>query len=73
VFAVIELAHTLGMTVVAEGVETAAQQKHLASLDCDSCQGYYFAYPMSAAALDALMRHRVAGGNVHLPELAAAS
>jgi diguanylate cyclase (GGDEF)-like protein len=73
VFAVIELAHTLGMTVVAEGVETIAQHTQLSSLDCDSCQGYYFARPMSAAALDQLMRPRVVGGTVHLPALAAAS
>jgi EAL domain-containing protein (putative c-di-GMP-specific phosphodiesterase class I) len=73
VFAVIELAHTLGMTVVAEGVETIAQHTQLSSLDCDSCQGYYFARPMSAAALDQLMRPRIVGGTVHLPALAAAS
>ena len=55
VFAVIELAHTLGLTVVAEGVETAAQHAQLASLGCDSCQGYYFSHPMPAADLDTLM------------------
>nr|MDP9337134.1 bifunctional diguanylate cyclase/phosphodiesterase [Actinomycetota bacterium] len=71
VFAVIELAHALGLTVVAEGVETAAQHAQLASLGCDSCQGYYFARPMAAADLDVMMRPRV-GGTVLLPALATA-
>ncbi len=48
VSAVIELAHLLGMTVVAEGVETIEQRDQLASLGCDNCQGFYFAHPMSA-------------------------
>jgi diguanylate cyclase (GGDEF)-like protein len=72
VFAVVELAHRLGMTVVAEGVETAEQHKKLASLGCDSCQGYYFARPMPAEDLDTLMQHRVAGRTVRLPALAIA-
>ena len=67
VSAVIELAHLLGMTVVAEGVETAQQRDQLASLGCDDCQGFFFARPMSAANLDVLMRGRPAGGTVHLP------
>ena len=71
VFAVIELAHTLGLTVVAEGVETAAQHAQLASLGCDSCQGYYFSHPMPAADLDTLMRPR-GGGKVLLPALVTA-
>jgi diguanylate cyclase (GGDEF)-like protein len=56
VTAVIQLAHGLGMTVVAEGVETAAQHHELTALSCDSCQGFYFARPMSASSLDRLVK-----------------
>ncbi len=46
--AVIRLAHALGLKVVAEGVETVAQQDVLTRLHCDDLQGYLFAKPMSA-------------------------
>ena len=44
--AVISLAHALGLTVVAEGVETTAQRDILLALGCDEMQGYLFARPM---------------------------
>ena len=49
--AVIRLAHSLGLRVVAEGVETAEQHAALIALDCDELQGYYLAKPMTADAL----------------------
>ena len=42
----IELGHALGLTVVAEGIETGGDRDLLASLGCDEMQGYYFSRPM---------------------------
>lgn len=44
--AIIALAHTMGMKVVAEGVETAEQLQHLADSNCDIVQGYYLSRPL---------------------------
>jgi EAL domain-containing protein (putative c-di-GMP-specific phosphodiesterase class I) len=51
VTAVIQLAHSLGLTVIAEGVETVEQRDELVTLGADLCQGFYFARPMAAARL----------------------
>ncbi|CAN5154778.1 bifunctional diguanylate cyclase/phosphodiesterase [soil metagenome] len=45
----IDLAHNLGLTVVAEGVETAKAWKLLAALGCDEGQGYFIGRPMPEA------------------------
>jgi EAL domain-containing protein (putative c-di-GMP-specific phosphodiesterase class I) len=58
--AVISLAHGLGIGVVAEGIETAAQLARLRTLDCDRGQGFYFARPMPAADVEPLLRACVA-------------
>jgi diguanylate cyclase (GGDEF)-like protein/PAS domain S-box-containing protein len=47
--AIINLAHSLKLKVVAEGVETQAQLDFLRDHDCDEMQGYFFARPMPAA------------------------
>jgi diguanylate cyclase (GGDEF)-like protein len=69
VSAIIGLAHGLGMTVVAEGVETAVQHRQLTELGCDSCQGFYFAEPMPATGLDALIGDCADGSDPYLPAL----
>lgn len=56
--AVVSLAHALGLTVVAEGVETEGQRDILAGLDCDELQGYFYARPMPAADLAQWRQHR---------------
>lgn len=45
----VDLAHNLGLTVVAEGVESAKSWKLLDSLSCDEVQGYFIAKPMPGA------------------------
>ena len=52
---IITLGHTLGLRVIAEGVETAAQAGLLRALGCDQAQGYHFARPLPAAALEELL------------------
>lgn len=53
--ATIALAHSLGLRVVAEGVETTAQRDLLRELGCDFGQGYLFARPLDAMAFEALL------------------
>jgi diguanylate cyclase (GGDEF)-like protein/PAS domain S-box-containing protein len=55
VAASISLARTLGLGVVAEGVETAEQHARLKQLGCDDCQGYFVHRPLPAAGLKKLL------------------
>jgi diguanylate cyclase (GGDEF)-like protein len=54
VSAIIDLAHRRHMTVITEGVETAEQHRVVETLGSESCQGFYFARPMSADHLDTI-------------------
>lgn len=48
---ILTLGENMGMKIIAEGVETAAQAEILRDLDCDLAQGFHFARPMGEAAL----------------------
>jgi diguanylate cyclase (GGDEF)-like protein len=54
--AIISLAHSLRLKVVAEGVETLEQLHSLKSMGCDQYQGFHFSPPLSATDIGALMR-----------------
>jgi diguanylate cyclase (GGDEF)-like protein len=54
--AIIELGHTLGLRIIAEGIEDAGQLNELRALSCQLGQGFLFARPMTAAQVDRLLR-----------------
>ena len=56
VAAVIAMGHALGLTVIAEGVETAEQMAFLREHDCDFCQGYLFSKPTTAEEITRMRR-----------------
>ena len=56
--ATVALGQSLGLKVIAEGVENAAQYDYLRRIGCDEIQGYYFSRPVTAEALSAMLaRH----------------
>jgi diguanylate cyclase (GGDEF)-like protein len=70
--AIISLAHSLGLTVIAEGVETEAQCDFLGKNACDEMQGFFFSRGLAAQDLEVLLRdarclpqHLVYGSNVN--------
>jgi EAL domain-containing protein (putative c-di-GMP-specific phosphodiesterase class I) len=60
VSAIVALGQTLDLKIVAEGVETVAQQEFLTGLGCDSLQGFLFGKPMPPAQFLAELAHREA-------------
>jgi EAL domain-containing protein (putative c-di-GMP-specific phosphodiesterase class I) len=56
---VIELGHNLGLTIVAEGVESTEALDALAGFGCDVAQGYYLSRPMPLQMFDHWLTDRV--------------
>jgi diguanylate cyclase (GGDEF)-like protein len=65
--AIVTLARTLQLEVVAEGIETADQLAHLLNLGCDYGQGFYFARPVPANVIEALLAEGVVTTSGHIP------
>ena len=71
--AIIRLGKTLGLTLVAEGVETAEQAERLRSLGCELAQGYYYSKPVEAERISGLLEMSAAERSVMLLPLPAAA
>ena len=66
VAAIVAMARALGLTTVAEGVETVEQAQRLWELGCDSAQGHWFARPMPPAQLPDVIRQLGRTSKLHL-------
>jgi diguanylate cyclase (GGDEF)-like protein/PAS domain S-box-containing protein len=62
VASIVSMGRILGMRVVAEGVETAAQVEHLRQIGCDYIQGYYYSPPLPADDFHAFVTARTNAG-----------
>lgn len=55
---IVQLAHTMNLEVIAEGVETANQREILKEIGCDIVQGFYFSKPKSCREIGMLVKHQ---------------
>lgn len=69
VIAIIAMSHSLGLKVVAEGIEKPEQLEFLRQYHCDECQGYLFSKPLPASEFSELIRKSSASGGLPLSEL----
>jgi EAL domain-containing protein (putative c-di-GMP-specific phosphodiesterase class I) len=56
---ILALGESLGLGMVAEGVETAEQEARLRTLGCEHAQGYYFSRPVTPEVLGGLLGQRL--------------
>ncbi len=64
--ATVSLAHSLGLQVVAEGIETEQQAAMLRALECDTAQGFLYARPMPPDVLKGWLQERAPGGGCNV-------
>jgi diguanylate cyclase (GGDEF)-like protein len=64
---VASMAHALGLSVTAEGVESRAQRDEIVAIGCAGAQGFFYAHPMPAAEIEALLADATSSKHVHLP------
>ena len=66
--AMVQLAESVGMVPLAEGIETEEQAEQLRAMGCDYGQGYFYARPMAAEKVPALLSHpRWSGQSAWIP------
>ena len=63
---IVTLGHSLGLQVIAEGVETVAQRDFLVSIGCNIFQGYLYSVPLSANAFEAFVRLKQQGADLQV-------
>ena len=63
---IVLLAHSLGMEVIAEGVETTQQLTQLRALNCQSAQGYLFSHPQDASSTEVLVMSQIETKNSNI-------
>ena len=62
---IMSLARWMGLSIIAEGVETEEQVEQLREIGCDYGQGYYFARPMTRWDFEELLKQELRGGRFH--------